>query len=154
VGVVTLGLGLAGAASGCAGAFDRAWRTTDAVRLAGSTVDRALGAAAKEKHAVCVKQHGARTAGYAQCIDGHRKMLKAWREVARPAVSSALVATVSALQIAERVGQKEPGNWLELVKPAVCALAKVVEQWGHLMGADRERVLGLLALVKGVTCHG
>ena len=140
-------------ANGCAGPFAAAWRTTEAVRQAGNHVDRALGAAATRKHAECVEVHGPKTEAYAVCIAKHWKALKVWRERTRPAVNSALIATVSALQLAERAKSDEEVDWLATIGPAACAITKVVRQWGHLMGDERDRIMRAIGAIQGVTCH-
>ena len=137
----------------CAGPYATAWRTTEGVRQVGNQVDRALGTVAMKKHAECVTAHGRQTDGYAKCIDKHRRAVDTWRRVARPAVNSALAATVGAIQLAERVDSDKPVDWADLLRPAVCALARAVEQWGHLMGSDKERIKSLLRGLKGVTCN-
>jgi len=144
-----LGAGLAA----CAGPYAVAWRTTEAVRQVGNQVDYSLGVIAQKKHLECVSAHGRQTAAYAACIDKHRRALDAWRRIARPAVNSALAATVAAIQIAERVKPDKPLEWETLLRPAVCAIARVVEQWGHLMGSDKDQITSLLRGLKGATCN-
>jgi len=137
----------------CANPHAAAWRTSDVVRQAGNQVDRAFGTLARNQHKKCVEAHGPRTSGYAVCIDKHKKALDAWRKQARPAVNSALIATVSAIQIAEKVKQDKPVNWVSLLRPAVCAITKVIEQWGHLLGDEKQQLLSYLGAIKGVTCE-
>jgi len=137
----------------CAGPYAAAWRTTEAVRQVGNQVDHSLGVVAQKKHIECVNAHGRQTEGYAKCIDKHRRALDTWRRVARPAVNSALAATVGAIQLAERVKSDKPVDWADLLRPAVCAIARAVEQWGHLMGSDKDRIKSLLRGLKGVTCN-
>lgn len=146
---VALGAGLAA----CAGPHAAAWRTTEAVRQVGNQVDRTLGVAAQKKHVECLSAHGRQTAGYARCIDKHRRAVDTWRRVARPAVNSALAATVAAIQIAERVKSDKPLDWETALRPAVCAITRAIEQWGHLMGSDKDRIKSLVRGLKGVTCH-
>lgn len=144
---------LAAGLAACAGPYAAAWRTTEGVRQVGNQVDHALGTVAMKKHVECVNAHGRQTEGYAKCIDKHRRALDTWRRVARPAVNSALAATVAGIQLAERVDSDKPVDWESLLQPAVCALARVVEQWGHLMGSDKGRIMSLLRGLKGVTCN-
>ena len=151
LGLAALGAGLAG----CSSPFAAAWRTTEAVRQAGSATDRAFGEAAQRKHAECVAAHGPQTEGYARCIDKHRRALKAWRTVARPAVNSALAATVASIQLAERAKATDhkPSDWEPYLAPAICAVARAMSEWGDLLGKDKDQVLALLGAMKGVSCH-
>ena len=151
--VLALCAALAVGLAACAGPYAAAWRTTEAVRQVGNQVDQSLGVVAQQKHLECVAAHGRKTAAYAACIDKHRRALDAWRRIARPAVNSALAATVAGIQLAERVKSDKPMDWEALLQPAVCALARVVEQWGHLMGNDKGRIMSLLRGLKGVTCN-
>jgi len=144
---------LAAGLAACAGPYAAAWRTTEGVRQVGNQVDHALGTVAMKKHVECVNAHGRQTDGYAKCIDKHRRALDTWRRVARPAVNSALAATVGAIQLAERVKSDKPMDWADLLRPAVCAITRAVEQWGHLMGNDKDRIMSLLRGLKGVTCN-
>ena len=146
---VALGVTLAA----CAGPYATAWRTTEAVRQVGNQVDNSLGIIAQKKHLECVNAHGRQTAGYASCIDKHRRAVDTWRRIARPAVNSALAATVGAIQLAERVKPDKPVDWAAVLQPAVCAISRAIEQWGHLMGNDKDRITSLLRGLKGVTCH-
>ena len=150
---VALGLALGAGLAACAGPYAAAWRTTEAVRQVGNQVDYSLGVVAQTKHLECVNAHGKQTAAYAACIDKHRRALDAWRRIARPAVNSALAATVAGIQLAERVKADKPLDWEALLRPAVCAIARVVEQWSYLMGSDKDRIMGLLRGLKGVTCN-
>lgn len=128
------------------------WRACAAVQDAGNRTDDALAAAYLAKSAKCVKEHGSKTQAYAACIAPYRKVLTVWVSLVRPAVSTALRAAVASLQIAERVKGGET-NWLVLLKPGVCALARAVGEWAHLMGKAAAQVRGYLGLVEGVTCE-
>ena len=153
VAALALSVALCAGLAACAGPYATAWRTTEAVRQVGNQVDHSLGVVAQKKHAECITAHGRQTAGYAACIDKHQRALAAWRLIARPAVNSALATAVGAIQLAERVKPEKPVDWAEALRPAVCAIARVVEQWGHLMGNDKDRITSLLSGLKGVACH-
>ena len=62
--------------------------------------------------------------------------------------------SAAAIQIAERADADEPPDWLALVRPAVCALLRVVTEWGHLLPDKAKPILGYLAPLGGVVCGG
>jgi hypothetical protein len=130
-----------------------AWRSAAGLQDAGNRTDDALAEAAAKKHNECLVKHGAKADGYAKCVEPYRQVLVAWVTYVRPAISSAIRTTVAALQIAERV-KADKTNWLALLKPGACALAKAVADWTHLMGDKAaEQVKKYLGLVEGLACE-
>jgi hypothetical protein len=100
----------------------------------------------------CVATHGARTAAFAACYRAHREALQLWRSKIRPAINTALLAAVAAIRPAEKAKAKV--GWVQLLKPAVCALARAVRQWGHLLGEKwKGGVMAGIKLAEGVTCE-
>lgn len=151
VGIMVLGLGVL--STGCS-PYAAAWRTTGAVQSAGNLTDRAIAAAARPELGKCNARHGAKTKAAEACLYATTpgKALKQWVTIARPAVNSALIATVTSLQVAERAKNKKL-DWLAILRPAGCALAKIVEQFGHLLGPQRSAILVAVGVVKGVSCE-
>jgi hypothetical protein len=130
----------------CAGAE---WRATLAVREAGTMTDRTLADVCRQKWETCKPKVAVeRDACFKGCADA----LDSWRKIARPAIDSALIVTVAALQIAEKARAKKP-DWVALLKPAVCALARGLAAWGHMLPpATLAAIKGPLDLVAGFTC--
>ena len=147
--VMVLALGLLAVSATSCRPYDAAWRTTAAVQGAGNLTDRAIAVAATDARAKCKKVPET----YAACMKGSKAVmaLDYWRQIARPSINAALIATVASLQIAERIKDKKL-DWIGILRPAVCALARVVEQFGELLGPQKSAVLGVTALAKGVTC--
>ncbi len=143
-----LSLGLM-ASAGCPGA---GWRTLDSVQTAKALTAKQLARAVDAKHKACLATHGSKTAEYAECIKKRREALRTWRTVVRPVVNDSVAITAAALQIAEKAKGKDP-NWIELVKPAVCALSRAVRQWAPWFGDKGAAVLGALNMIEGVTCE-
>jgi hypothetical protein len=137
--------------AGCKGPYDAAWRTTDAVLKARNLTAQQLAQAAQKKHVECKAKHGVKTAGFANCIDNHRKALKHWQDIARPAINSACQITAASLTIAERAKSKI--DWMVLLKPAMCAFLRVFRFWGHYLPVDGKAILRLMPLLEGVTCE-
>lgn len=162
--IFTTGLGLLGLVAaalilsgtlmiGCKGPYDAAWRTLDAVQKAQSLTAQQLAQAAEVKRKECIKAHGAKTSGYAKCIDIHRKALKSWQDAARPSINTAVQVTATAVQIAEKVDADKKVDWIQLLAPAVCSLGRALKSFGHLFSDGAKTVLGLLAPLEGVTCN-
>jgi len=126
--------------------YAAAWRTTAAVREAGTMTDRAIAAAVKHRATACKEVGGDIKA----CVRTSKewRALTGWRAWGVPAVNSAIVATVSALQIAEQTHAKRL-DWVALLKPAACAIVRVLRQWGPHLGKAREPVALAIAAFKG-----
>ena len=130
--------------------YEAAWRTTAAVREAGTLVDQSLARAAKHRMTVC-KQAGGDWRACARASREYRAVTE-WRRWGIPAVNSAVSSTVAALQIAERVRGHSKIDWLALLRPAGCALSRVLRQWTDLMGPARGAVEAVTATL-GAMCR-
>jgi len=139
-------------ASGCV-QNKAAWITLDAVQQARSLTATQLATTAKVKHQACLAEHGKATDGYRVCIEPTRAMLRHWQNEARPAIIAAVQITASSLQIAEKVKADKRVKWIELLKPAICALARVVSLYKHYLPDGGASIAGVLGLVKGVSCE-
>lgn len=138
---------------GCPNAYTAAWQTLDGIQKAKALTAKQLARVATVKHGDCLKVHGAKTPAYAECMKSTREMLKQWRTNVRPAVNSAVGITATAVNIAERAKKDPKLNWLQLVKPAVCALIRAAKTWGHYYGDKGKTVLAILTGLQGVTCQ-
>lgn len=147
---------IAVAVPACKSAFGVAWKATYGVKQAGELASHTIGTIAREKHEKCLKAYPSRSTEYATCIGPTRKLLDKWIRIAKPAINSALSATVGALLIAEKAKAEKATNLTQiwsLIKPGLCALTEVVQSWAHLMPkATAEKLRGYLSLAKGVTC--
>jgi len=128
--------------------YEAAWRTTAAVRAAGTLTDQALAAAARRKISECRVKGG----DWRACVRASReyRAITEWRRWGVPAVNSAVSATVAALQIAERVRGQRQIDWIGLLRPAGCALARVLKQWAPMLGAAKEPVAAAVAALGGM----
>ncbi len=138
------------ALSGCTPGIE--WRTLDAVQHARTLTAQQLAAVGHTKHRACLATHGAQTDGYRVCIEPTRAMLRHWQREARPAIIAAVQITASSLQIAEKVKSEKAVKWLELLKPAICALARVVKLFKAYLPDGGASINGVLAMAEGVTC--
>jgi hypothetical protein len=138
---------------GCKGPYDAAWRTLDGIQKARDLTAQQLAAVSEAKRKDCVKQHGAKTEGYATCIKAHREALKQWRKNVRPSVNTAVQITATALQIAEKVKPDKKVDWLTLLRPSACALLRAVKSWGHYFADKGASILGALGSFEGVICE-
>jgi|GEM_PF-6301820 len=140
------------ASAGCKGPYDAAWRTLDSVQKAQALTAKQLASTVKAKHAACLKAHGTKTPEYATCIKKHRDALRTWRKIVRPVVNDSVAITVAAIQVAERA-KDDNVNWIVLLRPAVCGLARAVKQWAQWFGDQGAAVLGAIKMIEGATCE-
>lgn len=130
-----------------------AWRSTAGVRSAATITDKAVANAHKLKRDTCDTAHGKGNLGYSDCITSSKQheMLKAWHKYAKPTINASLTLTVTSLTLAEN--SKDKVDWLAMLKPAFCAIAKSVSQYGHMFPPSQQaQIKATLALVKGFTC--
>ncbi len=139
--------------SGCK-PFEAEWRTLSAVKAAGEIVDKAIAEAALKEHARCLKAHNSKTPAYKTCMEATKayKALTDWRKWGKPTVNSVLIAAVTAVQIWEK-SKASKVDLMTILKPAACALAKMVEQYGDLFKDKAPVVIMAIAMVKGVSCE-
>ena len=154
---ITLGVLVALAVtSGCKSVLGIAWKATYGVKQAGELASETIGALADKKHEACLGKYPSKSTEYTQCVGPMKRLLEKWRDIAKPAINSALAATVGALLIAERAGVDKAlslMNVWKLIKPGICALAQVVEAWsGWIPQKTAKQLRTWLQLAKGVTC--
>jgi len=130
-----------------------AWRTTAAVKAAGNVAAQALADEGDKQHRQCLSKHGPKTEGYANCIKDHYAAMLAWQNFVKPAINSALRATVDGLTIASKVKLKPDFDWKAALKPAACAILKIVSEWKHLFGKRAKTILGVLAGGEAFVCE-
>jgi len=132
---------------------------------------------AKAKDAECTQKHGAKTPGYAKCIDQVLKFLRAWTGKVKgkptgkgilPAIQSAQKATrleldaafdyVKAHENACKGGDKKCNAkieaWKAAIKPAVCGLKEAVDR-GIKIGAykvTQDPIYKLIMGFAGLVC--
>lgn len=130
------------------------WRTAAGVRGAGTLTDGAIADAARAMHARCKPEGPPKSPGRTQCIKGSRewRALTIWRGDVRPAINAALIATVTALTIAERVkGSKlDAAEVIKLLKAGGCGIVKILAQFPKLLAAKAPAIAVGVAAFKGV----
>lgn len=149
IALLALGLMLS---AGCKSPYAVAWRTLDGVQQAQRLTATQLAATGKARNEACLTTHGAGTDGYKTCVEPTREMLRHWQTEARPAIVSAVQITASSLQIAEKVKADPKVKWLELIKPAVCALARVAKLFAGYLPDGGASIKSVAAMAEGVTC--
>lgn len=130
-----------------------AWRATSAVQSAGNLTADTIVRLANARHDQCIAKHGKGTEAYSDCISDWRQVVTYWLAYAKPTINSALAATVQALLIAEKAKADKRPPWTDYLKPAVCAIAKVLTQWSHLFGDAKAQIEGFLSVAQGVACE-
>jgi hypothetical protein len=117
--------------------------------------DTAAKAGTKE-HDTC-KEACRKTPGlaeYQQCIARPYAANAAWIERGRPAINSALVMTVTTIQLLEAQKQKPSMSWMEYLKPAVCALAQILAEWKDVIPDNVQNYIGQATkFMSAATCE-
>jgi len=131
----------------CGGA---GWRAAYAVRSAGDLTDKAITAAVNNAAEKC-QADGETGDNLAPCVRKSKawEAQTHWRKYAVPSINSSIIATVTALQLADKA--KKEIDWKEALKEGVCALAKIVKQWGDLLGSFKPAI-SAASIVEGITC--
>jgi hypothetical protein len=137
---------------GCKGPYDAAWRTLDGVQKARDLTAQQLAAHGTAQHKACLAKHAKGSPEFAVCIKPARDILRQWQTNVRPAVNSAIQITATAVDIAERVKADPKINWLDLVKPAACALLGAARAWGHYYADRAAAVLAALKFAEALAC--
>lgn len=137
---------------GCSPKYTEAWRALDSMQNARDLTAQQIAAVAKTKHEDCTRQHGVQTPEYNACIADMQKMLSAWQKVARPAINTSVQGTATALQIATAAKKKDL-NWMGILRPAGCAIVRILRAWGHLLPDGAKDILSIGILVEMVTCE-
>lgn len=138
--------------TGCTDPYLAAYRTTATARATAATAEQALSESCRAKADAC-KAASATPDAYSACWAPCRHALESWIRIGRPAVNTALAAALAAVQLAE-LTRKKPSP-LEYLKPVACALARALQQWGHLLPpATRAQIESVAGLVSAATCEG
>jgi len=136
--------------SGCANKYATAWHTLDAIQQTRDTAANQLAAFAKIKHLDCLKMHGGKTPEYAVCIKGSKSALDHWRKIARPAINTSIQLTATTVNIAQKA--KTNVDWKVFIKPGICSLVNVANQFKDYFPDKAKSILGLLVSFKWVVC--
>lgn len=143
---------LAVMATGC-GSLSAGYRTVIVVRKAAEQTDQTLSAACNTKRQECAaKFHLATSAGQA-CTKSCRAALTRWRRYVRPALHTALDATYASLETARAAGRSR-ADWLAMLTPGVCALAKAARTWWRIAGPRLRIILAPVMALEGLSCAG
>ena len=133
------------------GKYTAAWKITEAGQSAATLATKAMTSRARDKHASCKKLHAVKTPELRKCVDPEYSQAKRFRRFAVPTINAGIRITVAGLTIAEKTGGK--ADWKALVKPAVCAVASVLEEYKAFIPDKAKAALStVLMLAKGVTC--
>jgi hypothetical protein len=134
--------------AGCGSQLKTAAGVTLAVAEARNATDAGIATAFRARMKVCKKD----MAKYKACMDSSKEMqaMLLWRPKLRPAVSSAIIATETALRLWQMSGKKP--KWMDYLKPGVCGVLNVITRFGHLFPDNGQQVLAFLNAAEGVTC--
>lgn len=135
----------------CSQPYKAAWNTTYQVRQTGQLAEKVISLTATEKHKECLKKYGAKTVGYAECIKPYHEGLMYWRQIVRPTLNAALIATVTSIQLAEKNKDKK-FDWMTALKPGACALIAMARQYEHMLKGKDKQILQYLELADTFVC--
>lgn len=136
---------------GACGKYAAAWKITEAGQSAATLTTKAMTSRARDKHVACKKLHKVKTPELRKCVDPEYSQAKRFRTFAVPTINAGIRTTVAGLTIAEKAGGK--ADWRALVKPAVCAVASVLEEFKSFMPDKAKAALSaVVMLAKGVAC--
>jgi hypothetical protein len=145
--IVVLGL----LSHGCGNAYLTAYRGIATARATAASTEQALADACQVKRVGCLETHGPGTPAYGACIEPCRKGLDAWVRYTRPAINSALVASVGSVSTAEAIKGKV--SLLEVLRPVACAVSRTMVQWVHLLPtSSRATVEAIARVAAGYVC--
>lgn len=143
---------LGAASASCTNPTVTALRATATARATAVLARDTLYEVCHVKRVRCLEINPVGSQGYDTCWAACRKAEEHWVRYGRPAVNSAIVAAIGAIQAAELAKQKP--NWLVVIKPLACALAESLKQWGHLLPPGiQAQAQALASLAAGATCQ-
>jgi hypothetical protein len=117
----------------------------------GNETGKAGAAACAVKRKTCVDRHKEDVPALQACLKPCHKALTAWTTIVRPAVNTATEATFAALETARQA--KKPGStWVAKLRPGICALVAILQEWRSLLGDKAKTLLNLLGTVEDVAC--
>lgn len=131
--------------------YAAAWKITEGAQSAASLATQAMTKRGRDKLNACKKLHKVKTPEMVKCVNPEYTQAKRFRMYGVPLINTGLRLTVASLTIAEKAGSK--ADWKELVKPAVCALSSVLEEFKAFM-PDKAKVaiMAVVSLAKGISC--
>lgn len=145
--------------------YKAAWVTVRGVQIAAEGADKAIASIHRDKRLKCIQEglatakstNGAKSASAvaSECLlkSKQHDALKQWQLHAKPAIKAAIVLTAASLDVAQKAGDKKY-DWKSSLLPAVCALARVVDQFNHLFPASEQSwVTSVTKLAMGFTCQ-
>jgi hypothetical protein len=146
-GVLLLALALM--ASACS--LTTGYRGVTVTVKAGNETGKTVAAVCGEKRRACVDKHKSDIPALKACLAPCHKALTDWTTIVRPAVNTAIGAAFAALETARQAGRKD-STWVARLRPGICALASILQEWRTLMGDKAETLLNLLGTVEDVAC--
>lgn len=149
--------------TGCS-PYKAAWATLRGVQIAAEGTDKTIAAVHKAKRLKCNEagvaaakaSNGATPASKVatECLltSKQHEALKHWQLYAKPAIKAAIIMTAASIDIAQKAGDKK-FDWKSQLLPAVCALARTIEKFGHLFPpSDQKWIANAVKLAEGFTC--
>jgi hypothetical protein len=141
--------------SSCANPYRAAWVSTIAVTHARNAADDGIARVFRARMGVCAKEHGIQNRMFESCVveSPEYKVAEAWKIAALPTINSAIRVTRSTLIAVEKARIKNY-KWTDALRPAVCAISRIVQEYRHLFPAEAKVALKYLGLISAVTCKG
>jgi hypothetical protein len=117
----------------------------------GNETGKTIASVCGEKRRVCVGKHVGDTPALNACLKPCHKALTDWTTIVRPAVNTAIGAAFASLETA-RQAKRSDSTWVAKLRPGICALAAILQEWRTLMGDKAKTLLNLLGTVEDVAC--
>ncbi len=123
---------------------------TVAVKV-GNETGKTIAAVCADKRRACIDKHGGNVQDLQACVLPCHKALTAWTTIVRPAINTSTEAAFAALETA-RQAKRPDSTWVAKLRPGLCALAAILQEWRVLLGDKAAPLLSLLKTVEDVAC--
>lgn len=113
--------------------------------------DKCIAKGSKEEDTdpVCVTKRTAERTQYAACMGRWPEAIKHWAQIAGPALNSALLAGLGALDTAMKLDSDGKAVWSAL-QNGFCSLKEIPKQWKDLLGSRVIQIDAALQAIGGV----
>jgi len=137
------------------------------VKIAGQTIRHVqqardlfaaqLASAMRAKRAECIRKHGAKTAGYAECVKQILEIQSKWKRYSRPVIDTSCSVANTALKTNAFVDACKKAKdchkrVIAFLRLGYCAISRGLKALGHLFPDKGQSVLSTLTSLEGVIC--
>jgi hypothetical protein len=140
---------LAAFSPGCS--LTTGYRAVTVTVKAGNETGKAMASVCAVKRKACVDKHRDDIPALQACLKPCHRALTAWTTIVRPAVNTATEGAFAALETA-RQAKRSDSTWVAKLRPGLCALAAILQEWRALLGDKAKTLLNLLGTVEDIAC--